>query len=93
MDKFPQEVKTKYKNLAHATGGSCILLGDSFSSNVNQNKSEVNTFLNILEASTKGNTNITEKRKNDYLLQSKKGQVEKFEWLKLLPNPNPNTKE
>jgi hypothetical protein len=88
-EKFPEHIKDKYKNLAHATGGSCVVLGDGSNSwlqrSNNQDQSQINKFLDVLEASTKGNKNIAESRRKEYLLESRRGRTENFDWLKLLP--------
>ena len=89
MFKFPLNIKEKYINLAHATGGSCIILSDNFSQ-PNYNQTQVKSFLQILEASTNNQNDIIEKRKTDYLLKSKKGESEKFDWLPLLPKQSNN---
>lgn len=82
----------KYKSLATATGGAFLVTSDdpidSIINSFNKNDSDEIQFLETLKSSGGPNSFINRRtRQNQYKLSADKGELEKFNWITLLPPP------
>lgn len=85
--KSSQDALKRYQHLTEATGGGYMALSDLF---YNEKSANVKKFLGNLEASNDAEQSkkLRAEKQKGYLEAAKKGQKEKFDWLKSLPPPS-----
>ena len=71
--------KERYASLAAATGGSFLAV-ESF----DENSREADAFLDAIDSSSRGDADERRRRQQQYQIDARRGNAERFEWFKML---------